>query len=171
MPLTLELLDHMAATHPEDVALIEQEQPISFTQLKCLVDTLSRELFDKSASTYGQHTENKTSRKIVQLCADRAGIQPLVTIPITTSKEGLSATLKVAHIQVIFTDVMDKLWETANIFGPFISMVKPIELYHRKIWKVKFRFEQNRTQIDEKETKLRYRQWQHSQPTQLHPNR
>ncbi len=156
----------MAAIHLEDVALTEQEDAIRFTQLKRLVDTVSGELFDKSAHAYGQHTENKTSRKIVGLCADRVGIQPLVTIPISISKEGLSATLKAAYIQVIFTDMMDKLWKTANIFGPFISAVTPIELYHRKIWKVKFRSEQSGAQIDEEEIKQRYQQWQESQPAQ-----
>jgi len=171
MALTLELLDHMAATHPEDVALTEQEHSISFAQLKRLVDTLGGELFDKSASAYGQHTENKTSRKIVGLCADRVGIQQLVTIPISISKEGLSAMLKAAHLQVIFTDLMDKLWETTNIFGPFISAVTPIEIFHRKIWKVKFRAEQSGAQIDEEEIKLRHRQWQQLQPAQPHSNR
>lgn len=180
MTLTLELLDHMAATHPEDVALAEQEHAISFAQLKRLVDKLSRTLFDEERNIYGQHTENDASRRIVALCADRAGISTLVNIPASTSKEGLSATLKAAHLQVLYTDLMDKLWETANVFGPFISLITPIELHRHKIWKVKFRTEQSGAQIDEEEIKFRYRQWQESQPAQLsiplheekeHPNR
>jgi hypothetical protein len=159
MTLTLELLNHMAANHPEEIALAERELAITFSQLIRLVHKLSRELFDNGMNAYGQHTENEISRGIVTLCADCSAIHPFVTIPTSISNEGLSATLKAARLQVIYTDLMDKLWETANVFGPFISKVTPIDFCQRKIWKVTFRSEQNGKRIDEEEIKGRW-QWQ-----------
>lgn len=147
LPMTLALLNHMAASHPEKAALTEQEHDISFAQLKRLVDKLSRELFVDGTGIYGQHTENETSRRIIALCADHADIPALVNIPASISTEGLSATLKAAHLQVLYTDSMDKLWETTNVFGPFISLVTPIKLYNRRIWKVKFRSDPNHLRI------------------------
>lgn len=170
MTIKLELLNHMAANHPDAVALAEGKRRLTFTQLKRLVDTLSPDLFGKPASIYGQHSESETNRTVVALCADQAHIHTLINIPCATSKEGLSAIIKAAHLQVIFTDVMNKLWETANIFGPFISMVKPIELHDRKIWKVQFRSEHSGAQIDEEELQGRW-EWEALQPTKPHSNR
>ncbi len=168
MSITLELLNHMAVNHPEDVAFTEQGRNLSFVQLKELVEKASLALFDEVSSIYGQHTENETSKQIIALCADRIGIHTLVNIPISISNEGLSATLKAGHVQVLYTDLMDRLWETANVFGPTISLVTPIDLFQRKIWKVKFRSTQSGVQIDDEEAKYRYRQRQENQPSQSH---
>jgi acyl-CoA synthetase (AMP-forming)/AMP-acid ligase II len=167
MTLTLETLDDMAANHPEEIALAEQEQAISFAQLKRLVDEIGKGLFDHSASSYGQHIENETGRRILALCAAHAGVPTLVNISTSISKEGLSATLKAAHVQVLYTDLMDKLWQTANLYGPFISQAKPIDLHDRKIWRVQFRSGRSGAKIDEEEIKSRYRQRQESQTAQL----
>lgn len=171
MALTNELLNHMASHHPDNIALSDVTESISFVQLKDLVEKAGLILFDGISGIYGQHTENENSKQIIALCADRIGIHTLVNIPASISNEGLSATLKAAHVQVLYTDLMDKLWEVANVFGPTISLVTPIDLFHRKIWKVKFRGEQSGVQIDDEETKYRYRQWQESQPVQPHSTR
>lgn len=148
MMLIIKLLNDMAINHPEEIALTEQGHAISFAGLKHLVGKLSQQLFDDGESTYGQHICNTTSCRIFALCAEHAGVlSKLVTIPTAISKEDLSATLKTGHIHVFYTDLMDKLLETANTFGPFISMVTPFELYHRKIWKVRFFSHRNDTQV------------------------
>jgi hypothetical protein len=160
MMLIIKLLNDMAASHPEEIALTEQGRAISFAGLKHLVRTLGQQLFDDGAGIYGQHIGNNTSCRIFALCAEQAGVfSKLVNIPTAMSKKDLSVTLKTERIQVLYTDLMDKLLETTNTFGPFIGIVTPIELYHRKIWKVRFRSDFNRAQIDDIEVRLRHRQW------------
>jgi hypothetical protein len=156
MKLIIKLLNDMAASHPEEIALTEQGHAISFAGLKHLVDTLGQQLFDDGTGIYGQHIRNKTSCRIFALCAEHAGVfSKLVSIPTAISKEGLSEALKTARIQVLYTDSMDGLLEAANSFGPFISLVTPIEFYHHKIWKVRFRSGRSSTRIDYEKVQLR----------------
>jgi len=153
----------MAASYPEEIALTEQGYSISFARLKHLVGKLSQQLFDDGADICGQCIGHETSCRIFALCAEQNGIfSKLVNIPTAITKTDLSATLKTARIQVLYTDLMDKLLETTNTFGPFISLVTPIELYHRKIWKVKFFSDRRGIQNDFEAIKLRYRNRQKS---------
>ncbi len=168
MTLTITRLNDMAANYPEGMAFPEQGRPLTFAQLKDLVDQHSRHLFDGGAGIYGKYIRHETTRRIVKLCADRIGISKLENIPISIPKEELSATLKTEHIQVLYTDLMDKLLEIVNVSGPFIGIVTPIELYHHKIWRVRFRSDRGRVQIDLDEVNSRHRKWQSSQP---HSNR
>ncbi len=158
MQLIIKLLNDMAASHPEETALSEQGHAISFAGLKHLVDKLSQQMFDDGADVYGQCIGHETSCRIFALCAEQNGIfSKLVNIPTAIAKTDLSATLKTARIQVLYTDLMDKLLETTNAFGPFISLVTPIELYYRKIWKIKFFSDHRGMQNDFEEIKLCYR--------------
>lgn len=164
MKLIIKLLNEMAASSPEEIALTEEGHTISFAGLKHLVVQLSQQLFDDGAGIYGQCIKNETSCRIFALCAEQNGIfSRVVNVPATITKEKLSSTLKTARVQVLYTDVMDKLLETTNTFGPFISLATPIELYHRKIWKVRFRSDYRGMQNDFEEIKLRYRKQQKSQ--------
>lgn len=171
MTLTLKLLNHMATHHPDDDALVDAEHSISFKKLRTLVERTSLKLFDERDAIYGHHIQNNALRQIICLCSNLISVGTPLNIPVSISNEGLSATLKAGHVQVLYTDLMDKLWETANVFGPTISLVTPIDLFQHKIWKVKFRGEQSGVQIDDEDTKYRYRQWQESQPVQPHSNR
>jgi len=171
MTLTLKLLKHMATHHPDDDALVDAEHSISFKKLRTLVERTSLKLFDERDAIYGQHIQNNALRQIICLCSNLISVDTPLDIPVTISNEGLSATLKAAHVQILYTDLMDKLWEVGNIFGPSISLVTPMELFHKKIWKVKFRSTQGGVQLDDEEAKHHYQQWQESQSIQPHLTR
>jgi len=162
--LTLESLNQMASNNPDGVAFTEKGSTISFTRLKRLVDKVSSELFEGSEGVYAQHTENSISKNIITLCADNVGINTLLNIKASISKEMLAATIKANHIDVLYTDSMDKIWKVSDNFGLSISSTTPIELFHNKVWKVKFRGNQDGgIQIDEEEIKFRYNEWQEFQ--------
>lgn len=162
MKSIIKLLNDISASHPEKIALTEEGHDISFAELQHLISNLGQELFDEDADIYGQCIENKTSCRIFALCAERRGVfSKLVNIPATVNKPNLSFMLKTARIEVIYTDLMDKLFETTHKYGPFISLVTPVEFYHRKLWKVRFFSDHRGLQKDFGKIKLRHRKHLH----------
>ena len=169
--LTLESLNKMATEQPGEIALNDDSSFITFSQLKRLIDRLSNELFDEEKIVYGQHIQNGLSKNIIALCAEQTDLNSVINIPAIVSQQELSFSLKANNINVLYTDIMDKVRDTARTLGPLISLISPVEVFHDKVWKVKFREDRGGTQIDDEEIRFHYNQLQHSQtvPHQL-PN-